>query len=72
MSGKTWYFTNEAAIALDLTANKLRHLNRSGLFKMGYHVRIASPNGVKIPRYQFHVERCSKQLETSPEKRKQY
>ncbi|MBD1847470.1 DNA-binding protein [Cyanobacteria bacterium FACHB-63] len=72
MSEKTWYFTNEAAIALDLPAEKLRELNRSGMFKVGYHVRIVSPNGAKLPRYQFHVERCSKQLETPPEKRKQY
>jgi hypothetical protein len=72
MSQKTWYFTNEAAIALDLPAKKLRELNRSGLFKMGYHVRDVTPPNSKLPRYQFHVERCSKQLETPPEKRKSY
>ncbi|MBD2079212.1 DNA-binding protein [Leptolyngbya sp. FACHB-17] len=72
MSGKTWYFTNEAAIALDQTAPKLRELYRSGMFKVGYHVRDVSPPNSKRPTLQFHVERCSKQLETPPEKRKQY
>lgn len=72
MSGKTWYFTNEAAIALDLPAEKLRELYRSGMFKMGYHVRDVSPNGSKRPTLQFHVNRCQEQLNTPPERRKTY
>ncbi len=72
MTEKTWYYTSEAAIALDLTAKKLRELNRSGMFKMGYHVRVPSSNDKKTPRYQFHVQRCQEQLNTPPEKRKSY
>jgi hypothetical protein len=72
MSEKTWHFTNDAANLLDLQAEKLRELYRSGMFKMGYHVRDVSPNGSKRSTLQFHVKRCSQQLETPPEKRKQY
>ncbi|MBD2081782.1 DNA-binding protein [Leptolyngbya sp. FACHB-17] len=72
MSGKTWFHTKEAAIALDLTAGKLRELYRSRMFKVGYHYRDVSPPGSKRPTLQFHVNRCSEQLNTSPEKRKTY
>lgn len=72
MSEKTWFFTNEAAIALDLPAEKLRELYRSRMFKMGYHVRDVSPNGSKRPTLQFHVIRCQEQLNTPPERRKTY
>ncbi|MBD1844015.1 hypothetical protein H6F89_11505 [Cyanobacteria bacterium FACHB-63] len=72
MSDKTWYFTNEAAILLDLTDKKLRELNRLGTLKMGYHVRDVSPTGSKRPTLQFHIERCTELLCTPPEKRKTY
>ncbi|MBD1847288.1 DNA-binding protein [Cyanobacteria bacterium FACHB-63] len=72
MSGKTWYFTSEAAIALDLPAEKLRELYRSGMFKCGFHYRDISPIGSKRPTLQFHVDRCQEQLNTPPEKRKSY
>jgi hypothetical protein len=72
MNGKTWLFTNEAAIALDLPAEKLRELYRSGMFKIGFHVRDVSPPKSKRATLQFHVARCSDQLETPPEKRKSY
>lgn len=72
MSQKFWYFTNEAAIALDLSAKKLRELNRSRMFKKGYHVRDVSPPNSKRPTLQFHVIRCQEQLNTPPEKRKSY
>jgi hypothetical protein len=72
MSEKTWFFTNEAAIALDLPAEKLRELYRSGMFKRGYHVRDVSPNGSKRPTLQFHVNLCQEQLNTPPERRKTY
>ncbi|MCY6493137.1 hypothetical protein [Leptolyngbya sp. GGD] len=69
---KTWFFTGEAAIALDLPAEKLRDLYRSGMFKMGFHVRDVSPNGSRRPTLQFHVNRCQEQLCMPPEKRKTY
>lgn len=72
MSQKIWYFTNEAAIALDLSAKKLRELYRLGMFKVGYHYRDVSPPGSKRPTLQFHVNRCQEQLNTPPEKRKSY
>jgi hypothetical protein len=72
MSQKTWYFTNEAAIALDLPAKKLRELYRAGMFKAGFHYRDVAPPKSKRPTLQFHVIRCSEQLNTPPEKRKSY
>ena len=72
MSEKIWFFTSEAAISLDLPAEKLRELNRLGMFKLGYHVRDVSPPGAKRPTLQFNVDRCQEQLNTPPEKRKQY
>ncbi|BAU13750.1 hypothetical protein LEP3755_42910 [Leptolyngbya sp. NIES-3755] len=72
MSEKTWYFTAEAAIALDLPAKKLRSLCTSGMFKVGFHYRDVSPPNSKRPTLQFHVNRCSEQLNLPPEKRKSY
>jgi hypothetical protein len=63
-------FTSDAAIALDLPAEKLRELNRSGMFKMGYHVRDVSGVNSGRPTLQFHIERCEQVLNTPPEKRK--
>jgi hypothetical protein len=72
MMPKTWFCTKDAAIALDLPAEKLRELARSGMFKFGHHIRDVAPNNAKRPTLQFHVERCAKQLETPPEKRQSY
>lgn len=69
---KTWYVTKEAAIALDLSAKKLRELYRSGMFKAGFHYRDVSKPNSKRPTLQFHVNRCQEQLNTPPEKRKSY
>ncbi|MBW4527072.1 MAG: hypothetical protein KME18_18100 [Phormidium tanganyikae FI6-MK23] len=67
---KTWYLTIDAAISLDLPAEKLRELYRSGMFKHGHHYRDISPIGSKRPTLQFHVERCEELLAIPPEKRK--
>jgi hypothetical protein len=72
MSSKTWFITSEAAIILDLPCEKLRELCRLGMFKMGVHYRDVSPPNSKRPTLQFHVHRCSEQLNTPPEKRKSY
>ncbi|MEP0919407.1 hypothetical protein NC981_21490 [Leptolyngbya sp. DQ-M1] len=69
---KTWLFTSDAAISLDLPAEKLRELYRSGMFKMGYHVRDVAPNGSRRATLQFHIDRCQEQLCTPPERRKSY
>jgi hypothetical protein len=69
---RKWFFTNDAAIALDLPAEKLRELYRAGMFRMGFHVRDVSPPTSKRSTLQFHIERCTEQLNTPPEKRKQY
>jgi hypothetical protein len=65
-----WFDTRDAAIALDLPAEKLRELYRAGLFRMGLHVRDVSPPNSGRPTLQFHVERCEQILNTPPEKRK--
>ena len=70
MSEKQWFMTNDAAIALDLPAEKLRELYRSGMFKVGFHYRDISPIGSKRPTLQFHVKRVEEVLNTPPEKRK--
>ncbi|KAM3113030.1 hypothetical protein [Phormidesmis sp. 146-33] len=70
MTGKQWFFTAEAAIALDLPSEKLRELYRSGMFKVGFHYRDTSPIGSKRPTLQFHVKRVEEVLNTPPEKRK--
>jgi hypothetical protein len=69
---KQWFFTSDAAAELDLSAEKLRELYRNGMFQMGFHVRDVSAPKSKRPTLQFHIERCSQQLEMPPEKRKQY
>jgi hypothetical protein len=65
-----WFYTKDAAAALDLPTEKLRELWRSGIFKMGFHVRDVAPHGAKRSTLQFHVDRCEIVLNTPPEKRK--
>jgi hypothetical protein len=72
MSSQKWFFTVDAAKALDLPAEKLRELNRAKTFKFGFHVRDVSPVGSRRPTLQFNVERCEDVLNTPPEKRKCY
>jgi hypothetical protein len=67
-----WYYTAQASGVLDLPAEKLRDLARSGMFKVGFHIRDVSGPNSKRPTWQFHIERCEKLLNTPPEERQCY
>lgn len=67
---QAWFFTVEAAAKLGITAEQLRKLRLNGLFKQGHHYRDTSVPNSGLPRWQWHVDRCHKALETSS--RKQY
>jgi hypothetical protein len=67
---QAWVVTAEAAIKLGITPEQLRKLRINGLFKQGYHYRDTSVPGSGLPRWQWHVERCGKALESPAEKRK--
>ncbi len=60
-----WFLTAEAASRLGISEIQLRRLGLNGRFKDGYHYRDISLPGSELPRYQWHVERCAKALETS-------
>ncbi|MBD2437391.1 hypothetical protein [Nostoc sp. FACHB-110] len=68
---RQWYDTDQAYSLLGLDyPDQLRDLVRSGILRIGIEVRdVRSPNS-QIPRYQFHIEKCDKQLLIAPEKRK--
>ncbi|WP_242024436.1 hypothetical protein [Trichocoleus sp. FACHB-591] len=64
-----WLMTQAAAQVLGISAEQLRKLRRRHLFRVGYHYRDTSVPGSGLPRWQWHVERCSKALAMPPEKR---
>lgn len=64
-----WLLTNQAAARLGLSPEQLRKLRRKGLFKPGHHCRDSSVPGSGLPRWQWHVERCSQALESPSAKR---
>ncbi|MDA0673050.1 MAG: type IV toxin-antitoxin system AbiEi family antitoxin domain-containing protein [Cyanobacteria bacterium] len=66
-----WQFTAAAATALGISATQLRRLRRNGLFKVGHHYRDTSLPGSDKPRWQWHIERCTRALATPPEQRDQ-
>lgn len=66
---RPWLLTAEAALNLGITATQLRKLRLNGLFKRGYHYRDISVPNSGLPRWQWHVERCSKAIEGSSKKR---
>ena len=66
---KQWLLTAEAALQLSLTATQLRKLRLNGLFKSGHHYRDISVPNSGLPRWQWHVECCSKALEASGKRR---
>lgn len=67
---QTWFFTAEAAMQLGITPEQLRKLRVNGLFKQGYHYRDTSVPGSGLPRWQWHLERCGKALESPAERRR--
>jgi hypothetical protein len=66
---RQWLLTAEAALQLGITATQLRKLRLNGLFKSGHHCRDISVPNSGLPRWQWHVERCSKAIEASGKKR---
>jgi hypothetical protein len=66
---KQWLPTAEAAFQLSITATQLRKLRLNGLFRNGYHYRDISVPNSGLPRWQWHIERCSKALEASGKRR---
>lgn len=68
---RQWYDTNSAYALLGLdTAEQLREAVRSGLLRVGQEVRDRRKPQAKLPRYQFHIEKCQKRLSDKPERRK--
>ena len=64
-----WFHTPQAAAMLGVSEEQLRKLRRNGLFKSSYHYRDTSIPGAGRPYWQWHVDRCSKELETASAKR---
>lgn len=70
LKGETeWLNTQQAADCLGISAEQLRKLRRRGWLKVGHHCRDTSVPGSGLSRWQWHVGRCSKALDTPPEKR---
>lgn len=67
---REWFLTAEASALLGITSNQLRKLRLNGMFKNGYHYRDTSIPNSGLPRWQWHLERCSQALEVAPEKRR--
>jgi hypothetical protein len=67
---REWYDTDPAYQLLGLKdAEQLREAVRSGLFRVGHEVRDRRKPQSKLPRYQFHIEKCNKRLSERPERR---
>ncbi|MGG6269824.1 hypothetical protein ACQ4M3_40610 [Leptolyngbya sp. AN03gr2] len=63
-TGQTWFYTAEAAAQLGISEVQLRKLGLSKRFRSGYHYRDISLPDSGLPRYQWHVGRCAKTLES--------
>lgn len=64
-----WFHTPQAAAMLGISEEQLRKLRRNGRFKSSYHYRDASIPGSGRPYWQWHVDRCSRELEAASAKR---
>lgn len=69
---RAWFPTAEAAALLGITNNQLRKLRLNGLFKQGFHYRDTSIPNSGLPRWQWHVERCTQALESPLQRRRGY
>ncbi len=68
---RQWYDTEQAYHRLDLdSAEQLRTMVRDGTLRLEHEVRDVRSPGSQIPRYQFHIEKCSTRLLQRPEKRR--
>jgi hypothetical protein len=69
-ANREWYDTDPAYQLLGLKdSEQLREAVRAGLFRLGHEVRDRRKPKSKLPRYQFHIEKCHKRLEERPERR---
>ncbi|MEM6839898.1 MAG: hypothetical protein AAF609_24060 [Cyanobacteria bacterium P01_C01_bin.120] len=64
-----WQMTAAAAASLGISAQQLRKLHHTGLFKAGHHCRDTSKPGSSKSRWQWHIKRCEKALSIPPEQR---
>ncbi len=70
-ASRQWYDTSSAYSLLGLDdAEQLRDAVRSGLLRVGQEVRDRRKPQGKLPRYQFHIEKCQKRLSEKPERRR--
>jgi hypothetical protein len=68
---RQWYDTDPAYKMMGLDdAEQLREAVRSGLLRVGHEVRDRRKPKAKLPRYQFHIEKCQQRLSERPERRK--
>ncbi|NEQ28926.1 MAG: hypothetical protein F6K28_60275 [Microcoleus sp. SIO2G3] len=68
---RQWYDTDPAYTLLGLDdPEQLREAVRSGLLRVGHEVRDRRKPKAKLPRYQFHIEKCQQRLAERPERRK--
>lgn len=68
---RQWYDTDPAYKLLGLNdSEQLRSAVRCGLLRIGHEVRDRRKPKAKLPRYQFHIEKCQKRLLERPEQRK--
>lgn len=63
-TGQIWFYTAEAAAQLGISEVQLRKLGLSKRFRSGHHYRDISLPNSGLPRYQWHVARCAKTLES--------
>ena len=70
-ASRQWYDTSATYSLLGLDdAEQLRDAVRSGLLRVGQEVRDRRKPQAKLPRYQFHIEKCQKRLSEKPERRR--
>jgi len=69
-ANRQWYDTDPAYQMLGFDhSNQLREAVRSGLLRVGHEVRDRRKPMAKLPRYQFHLDKCQKRLAERPERR---
>lgn len=69
-ANRQWYDTDPAYQMLGFDDPKqLREAVRSGLLRVGLEVRDRRKPNAKLPRYQFHLEKCQQRLSEKPERR---
>ncbi len=68
---RQWFDTDPAYQLLGLKdAEQLREAVRSGLLRVGHEVRDRRKPQARLPRYQFHIDKCQQRLSARPERRR--